>query len=306
VVILGLNEPFNVWFRTATFLFEIETIRRIYNDSFKILPVDIQEALTKWYLHDLFRAVDLLLCMFPYRDLQYGPKAKGGDRKTVELRRRAKLGWLAYHIHAAQKLLENWSLVEEEVLKWFNSEGSQYREYTLFKDEVSFKENFLRFFKGLISGTIAELSVIYAYLYNDKPVMPLGFMQHLITLGPSGPTLGDLIDIGTLTFIDVKSRREDVKRLKSEALLLMINTRLPVAIAVPRYKVDEDRRVIDENGVTVEFYTLRLMSRNLDNMYLEEDRRMRLEARVEDKLKPLMQNIKILRENAEHYLREKH
>jgi len=134
--------------------------------------------------------------------------------------------------------------------------------------------------------------------------MLLGFMQHLITLGPSGPTLGDLIDIETLTFIDVKSRREDVKQLKSEALLLMINTRLPVAIAVPRYKVDEDRRVIDENGIVVEFYTLHLMSKNLDNMYLEEDRRMRLEARVEGKLKPLMQNIKVLRENAEHYLRE--
>jgi len=84
----------------------------------------------------------------------------------------------------------------------------------------------------------------------------------------------------------------------------MINTRLPVAIAVPRYKIDEDRRVIDENGIVVEFYTLHLMSKNLDNMYLEEDRRMRLEARVEGKLKPLMQNIKVLRENAEYYLRE--
>jgi len=42
----------------------------------------------------------------PYRDIQYGPRGK-------ELRRRMKLGWIAYNINAVQKLLNNWYSVKK-------------------------------------------------------------------------------------------------------------------------------------------------------------------------------------------------
>ena len=52
--------------------------------------------------------------MHAYRDLQYGPK---GSKKVAELRRRMKLAWIAYNMYAAQKLLDNWSQLENELLE---------------------------------------------------------------------------------------------------------------------------------------------------------------------------------------------
>jgi hypothetical protein len=78
--------------------------------------------------------------------------------------------------------------------------------------------------------------------------MPLGFMQHLVTLGMRDPTLGDLIDIETLTFVEVKSNRAKVKQYKNDLLSLVINTRLPAAIAIPRYRVDIKTGQVDEKA----------------------------------------------------------
>jgi hypothetical protein len=158
-----------------------------------------------------------------------------------------------------------------------------------------------------LNALIAELSVLYVYLYNDKPVMPLGFMQHLVTMRSSGPTLGDLIDIETLTFIDVKSYRsrisEKAEEVKSELLSLMINTRLPVAIAVPRYRVDEKAGKPVEDGIVVELYVLRMEKRNVRNLYINKEKE--LEAKIEDELKPLLQDITLLRNNAVNYLNKR-
>jgi hypothetical protein len=242
--------------------------------------------------------------MLPYRDLQYGPK---GGKELVKLRRRVKLGWIAYNIHVAQKLLNDRSNLERELLRWYNSKGRQCRVHKSFIDEESFRKNFINFFNNYLNALIPELSALYVYLYNDKPVMPLGFMQHLVTMGSSGPTLGDLIDIETLTFIDVKSYRsriiEKPEEVKSELLSLMINTRLPVAIAVPRYRVDEKAGKPVEDGIVVELYVLRMEKRNIRNIYIKKEKE--LEAEIEDELKPLLQGITLLRNNAENYLNKK-
>jgi hypothetical protein len=239
--------------------------------------------------------------MLPYRDLQYGPKRK------IKLRRLIKLGWIAYNIHVAQKLLNDWSNLERELWEWYNSKGRQCQVHEGYRDEKSFRKNFVNFLNNYLNALIAELSVLYVYLYNDRPVMPLGFMQHLVTMGPSGPTLGDLIDIETLTFIDVKSYRsrirEKAKKVKSELLSLMINTRLPVAIAVPRYRVDEKAGRPVEDGIVVELYALRMEGRDIKYMHIDKERE--LEAKIEDELKPLLQGITLLRNNSENYLNEK-
>jgi hypothetical protein len=77
----------------------------------------------------------------------------------------------------------------------------------------------------------------------------------------------------------------------------MINTRLPVAIAVPRYRVDIGTDQIDENDIVVEFYTL---GSARGKVWIEPAEKS-LEADIENKLKPLMQNITLLRENADDY-----
>jgi hypothetical protein len=125
-------------------------------------------------------------------------------------------------------------------------------------------------------------------------------MQHLVTLGTKGPTLGDMIDIETLTFIEVKANRVTVRQHKGDLLSLMINTRLPVAIAVPRYRVYIETDQIDDNGIVVEFYTL---GSARGKVWIEPAKKS-LEADIENKLKPLMQNITLLRENADDYRKE--
>ena len=289
---MGTEDPLISWLQPTILLFDLEVVRRIYAESYRLLPSDVREALEdskSGYLGDVWRSLDLLLCMHAYRDLQYGPK---GSRKTALLRRRMKLAWIAYNMYAAQKLLDQWNRLEEELWKWYESKGHLYR------DEETFKE-FVNFLHGYLQTTIAELAVLYVYLYLNRPIMPLGFMQHLVTLGPSGPTLGDLIDIETLTFIEVKSRRPG-KQYGSDLLSLTINTRLPSAVAIPRYKVDTVRREVDKNAIVVELYTLAVAGRRKPWVEHKGD----LEAPIEDELKPLMHNIPLLEDNAWNYLKE--
>ena len=168
----------------------------------------------------------------------------------------------------------------------------------MYRDEKTFRD-FTNFLHGYLQTTIAELAVLYVYLYHNKPIMPLGFMQHLVTLGPSGPSLGDLIDIETLTFIEVKSRRPG-KQYRSDILSLTINTRLPSAVAIPRYRVDAARGEVDRNAIVVELYTLAVAGRRRPWVEYKGG----LEALIEDELKPLMQNISLLEDNASDYLKE--
>ena len=157
------------------------------------------------------------------------------------------------------------------------------------------------FLQSYLQTTIAELSVLYVYLYNNRAVMPLGFMRHLVTIETRGPTLGDLVDIETLTFIEVKSKRAGVRKYKGGLLSLMINTRLPPAIAVPRYRVEEKAGLIDESGIVVEIFTLSSVPQRV---WIETKREKEIEADIDNELKSLMQGITLLRGNAENCLQE--
>ena len=295
--ILSAENPLASWLRPTLFLFELDIVQRAYAESYRLLPEDTRRVLEDkklGYFGDVYRSLDLLLCMHAYRDLQYGPKRV---KNAPEIRKHVKLGWIAYNMNAAQKLLDQWSQLEEELWKWYEDEGNRYRDRKTFKD-------FIDFLHGYIQTTIAELAVLYVYLYKNKVIMPLGFMQHPVTLGPSGPALGDFIDIETLTFIEVKSQRlnkTNYKYYKSYLLSLAINTRLPSAIAVPRYKVDKQRGLIDDSNIVVEFYTLASAG---NKQWIEHNENKYLEAPIDDELKPLMQNISILKYNAKDYLRE--
>jgi len=279
------SNPIVRWLQTTTFLFDLNSVRKAYEESYRLLPKDVQNKIEEEYLHDIYHSLDLLLCMMPYRDIQYGPKGK-------ELKRRMKLGWIAYNINAVQKLLNNWYSVKKDLEDWYRSRGHPYR------NEGSFN-TFIDFLQSYLQTTIAELFVLYVYLYNNRAVMPLGFMQHLVTLETRGPTLGDLVDIETLIFIEVKSKRAGVRQYKGGLLSLMINTRLPSAIAVPRYRVEEKAGLIDESGIVVEIFTLRSVHQRVWTKREKE-----IEADIDNELKSLMQGITLLRENAENYLQE--
>jgi len=287
------RDPLKYWLRTTLFLSQLDAVKRAYNSSYEQIPEDLREAFyanSAGYLSDIYHSLDLLLCMLPYRDLQYGPK---GGKGAPKLRRRMKMAWIAYNMKASQELLNNRSQLERELWEWYKKEGSNYRSEEAFKD-------FVNFLKGYIRTAIAELAVLYVYLYNGKPIMPLGFMQHLVTPGPSGPTLGDLIDIETLTFIEIKSRRP-ASRYKSDLISLTISTRLPSAVAIPRYEVDIMQQEVIENCIVAELYKLVVAGRKA--MWIEHGRD--LKAPIEEELRPLIQNITVLKKNAEDYLAEK-
>jgi len=287
-------DPLASWLQATVFLSNIDIVREAYAESYKLLPEDIRrgfEDIKEGYLGDVWRSLDLLLCMHVYRDLQYGPK------KKVELRKRIKLGWIAYNLYAAQNLLERWETLERKLWNWYNTEGFKFRTEEMFK-------MFLNFLHGYLQTTIAELAVLYVYLYHNKAIMPLGFMQHPVTLGPSGPALGDFIDIDTLTFVEVKSQRPskmNIKEYKLHLLSLAINTRLPSAIAVPRYSVDVEREMVNSDFIVVEFY--RLASAG-GKWWIEHDEKRDLKAPIENELKPLIGNVQLLKKNAESYLNE--
>jgi hypothetical protein len=103
-----------------------------------------------------------------------------------------------------------------------------------------------------------------------------------------------------LTLVEVKANRAKVKKHKGSLLSLMINMRLPVAIAVPRYRVDIETGQIDENCIVVEFYTL---GSARGKVWIEPAEKS-LEAYIENELKPLMQNVTLLRENSDDYRKE--
>ena len=285
---MKVDNPLSLWLQSTLFLFDLDTVRKAYTESYKLLPEDIRDAFKNresGYLGNVWHSLDLLLCMHAYRDLQYGPKG------NTELRRQVKLGWVAYNINAAQRLLNHKAKLRKELWKWYNDAGRQCR------DEKTFNK-FINFLQGYLRTTIAELAVLYVYLYNNRPIMPLGFMQHLVTLGPSGPTLGDFIDIETLTFIDVKSKGPG-EMYQQDLLTLTITTRLPSAIAIPRYGVDE-HETIREDVIVVEHYILSAAGKK---QWIKHDKSKDLEAPIEDKLKPLMQNITILEDNARDALK---
>lgn len=287
---MRVENPLASWLQSTSFLFDLDVVWKAYAESYKLLPNDVRGALENketGYFSDVWHSLDLLLCMHAYRDLQYGPK------RDVKLRKRMKLGWIAYNINAAKRLLDQWDKLAEELGEWYNNEGHRFTGKDRFSD-------FIDFLRGYLQTTIAELAVLYVYLYNDRAIMPLGFMQHLVTLGAKGPTLGDFIDIETLTFVEVKSRRPG-KMYMSDLLSLTINTRLPSAIAIPRYKVDEEKELVVDNAIVVEFYTLAAAGRR---RWVEHKKDNDLEAPIEDELKPLMQNISLLEENAKGYLEE--
>ena len=116
---MAVDNPLDLWFQTTLFLYELSTVRKVYNEVFRLLPTDIQEAIRNAYFCDLCHSLDLLLCMLPYRDLQYGPS------RARKLRRRMKLWWIAYNIHVAQKLLNEWSNVKKELREWYRGKGRQ-------------------------------------------------------------------------------------------------------------------------------------------------------------------------------------
>ncbi len=166
---LRVEDPLVSWLRPTLLLFDLDVVQRAYAESYKLLPKDIQNALEDerlGYFGDVWRSLDLLLCMHAYRDLQYGPKRV---KRTPMLRKQIKLGWIAYNINAAQKLLDHWNKLEEELWIWYDHEGRQYRDKKTFED-------FINFLHGYIQTTIAELAVLYVYLFNNKIIMPLGFM----------------------------------------------------------------------------------------------------------------------------------
>ena len=100
--------PLERWLRTALFLPRLDVVKQAYSSSYERVPRDLRGAFyakDSGYLSDIYHSLDLLLCMLPYRDLQYGPK---GGRGAPELRRRMKLAWIAYNMRASQELLNNW------------------------------------------------------------------------------------------------------------------------------------------------------------------------------------------------------
>ena len=101
-------DPIVQWLQTTTFLFDLDTVKKAYEESYRLLPADIQDNVKDKYLYDIWHSIDLLLSMMPYRDIQYGPRSR-------ELRRRMKLGWIAYNINAVQKLLDNWGSLEKRL-----------------------------------------------------------------------------------------------------------------------------------------------------------------------------------------------
>ena len=95
--------PLTSWLKPTLFLFDLDVVQRAYAESFRLLPGDVRRVLEDkklGYFGDVWRSLDLLLCMHAYWDLQYGPKRV---KNAPELRRRVKLSWIAYSMNAAQK-----------------------------------------------------------------------------------------------------------------------------------------------------------------------------------------------------------
>jgi hypothetical protein len=259
----------------------LSTIHKAYKHAYSKLSEDIKELFEKRhndYLNSegsgpLWHLLDYLLCMFPYRDLQYGFR----EPKDSE---NLKLGWIALHMAALQKLSDD----VEELRHELESIGQ-------FEDED------INFFINYISSTISELSAMYVYLLNDMVILPFGFMQHGIQIhGKSGPALGDFIEVTTLSFVDVKSSYAQVS--PQELVNLMVSTRMPSAFIVPRYNLKEGK--IDNSKIVLDrFEPLFIGKRKYPQMRKKRDY---LSAPIKNEHTELISSIKLLKDNAEYLL----
>lgn len=275
------------WINSALILIT-DTIKKSYDDALCELYNNVPDAkdLFESHIDYLGRRVnaghfiDLILCLFPYRDLQYG--FKGERNKTKKL----KLSWIAFHILALEKLLKNEDRFRKELEKIAEEKGEKRFE----KEEINFIINY-------VNTTIAELSALYVYIMIDKTVLPFGFMQHAITSSRSkGPTLGDFIEVDTLTFVDIKASKNQVN--KDGLIRLMVSTRLPSAFIVPRYAIDFNKRTIDNTKIVLDRYTLGAFG-GIDRIpnYCE--------AKIMDDHMSILSSISLLKRNANALLQKK-
>ena len=266
------------WLRSATSLI-VPTLERCYVNALQRFPEESIKLFEKHpdYLgreKNLFHFIDLVFCMFPYRDLQYG--FKGASREAREKTRRLKLNWIAFHIIALENLK---------------------REKDRFLNEIKrisrVSEDELRFLMGYVDTTIAELCALYVYLVNDVTILPFGFMQHAIRpTGLSGPALGDFIEVDTLTFVDVKSSRRGVNR--NALIRLMTSTRLPSAFIVPRYGVDPEKNEIQRNVIVLDKFEVGFRG-------ISEKRNYR-KAEIQNQHKNILSSVSLLEKNSEELL----
>jgi len=93
------------WMRSALDLIT-DTVKKSYDDALDKLYNSVPNAKNLFESHNDYMGrrindghfIDLILCFFPYRDLQYGFGGRGQGEKTKEL----KLNWIAFHILALE------------------------------------------------------------------------------------------------------------------------------------------------------------------------------------------------------------
>ncbi|MEB3755811.1 MAG: hypothetical protein GSR79_02990, partial [Desulfurococcales archaeon] len=71
---MGAEKPLTLWLRPTLFLLDLDAVQRAYAESYGLLPEDVRRVLENkklGYFGDVYRSLDLLLCMHAYRDLQY-------------------------------------------------------------------------------------------------------------------------------------------------------------------------------------------------------------------------------------------
>ncbi|MEB3797191.1 MAG: hypothetical protein G5Z42_00025, partial [Caldisphaeraceae archaeon] len=69
---MGAEKPLTLWLRPTLFLLDLDAVQRAYAESYGLLPEDVRRVLENkklGYFGDVYRSLDLLLCMHAYRDL---------------------------------------------------------------------------------------------------------------------------------------------------------------------------------------------------------------------------------------------
>lgn len=46
-------DPIVQWLQTTTFLFDLDTVKKAYEESYRLLPADIQDNVKDEYLYDI-------------------------------------------------------------------------------------------------------------------------------------------------------------------------------------------------------------------------------------------------------------
>jgi len=92
---------------------------------------------------------------------------------------------------------------------------------------------FTEFIKSYLKGLVAELLTTYILLLKGKKLLPFGAIQHALGLkSPKGDIIGDLIDLSTQTFLEVKTNR---RYLKPQHLAVISQiTGLKSAFVIPK------------------------------------------------------------------------